>query len=354
VRGRLAPVGLVLCLLAGVVVVLIGTPDPSPRRAPGPPPKVFAFVSGLGGAELTRLVQVGARLDVVAPNWYELDADSGRLRAPSRPHGLLRAAAAQGVQVWPVVNARTGGGSGWEPAAARERIVGSLLAAARGTGALGVTLDMEELRPAQRDAFSALVRTAAQRLHAVDRKLAVYVPRSGPGEGAAYDWAALAGSADLLLASGYNEHWAGGPPGPTTTTDGFRAVVDRALDAAGPARAVPLLGAFGYRWRAGAEGELMSSTEAAALQRASGATVARADGSARFEVGADTVVYETAAGLRARVAAARGAGARWIGLFSLGREPSHFWRGIVTARSTSPGRVTGDLNSPPLAPRSRQ
>jgi hypothetical protein len=57
------------------------------------------------------------------------------------------------------------------------------------------------------------------------------------------------------------------------------------------------------------------------------------DGSARFRLGADTVVYETAAGLRAGASAARAAGARWIGLFSLGREPARFWRGLVTARS---------------------
>jgi len=52
----------------------------------------------------------------------------------------------------------------------------------------------------------------------------------------------------------------------------------------------------------------------------------------RFRVGEDTVVYETAAGLRARVRAARAAGARWIGLFSLGREPARFWDGFETAR----------------------
>jgi hypothetical protein len=58
----------------------------------------------------------------------------------------------------------------------------------------------------------------------------------------------------------------------------------------------------------------------------------RSDGSERFRAGADTVVYETTAGLRARAAAARSAGARWIGLFSLGREPPAFWRGLETAR----------------------
>jgi hypothetical protein len=333
----------VATLLAVALVAVLLTVLPAkqerggePGRRPGPPPKVFAFVSGLDGAELRRLERVGARIDVVAPNWYALEPASGTLRGPSRTDRLLEAARAHGVQVWPTVNARTGGSRAWEPADARARIVQSLLAAARERGSAGVTLDMEELAPAQRDAFSRLVAEAAARLHAAGRALAVYVPRPGPGEGAAYDWAAIAAHADLLLCAGYNEHWAGGPPGPPATTAGFRAVVDRALQLAGRGTAVPLLGAFGYRWPPGARGELISSTEARALRHRVGVRPLRSDGSERFAAGADTVVYETAAGLRARAAAARAAGARWIGLFSLGREPAAFWSGMATAREPAP------------------
>jgi spore germination protein YaaH len=335
-RRRLgAGAALVVMAGAALVAALIAGPGRRGGPAPGPPPKVFAFVSGLGGAEIQRLERVGARIDVVAPNWHELDAASGNLRGPSRTEPLLAAARAHGIGVWPVVNARTGGSAAWEARQARARIVRSLLAVAWSDGASGVTLDMEELRPAQRDAFTALVREAAAALRAAARRLAVYVPRPGPGEGAAYDWAALAVHADLLLCSGYNEHWAGGPPGPTTTTRGFQAVLDRGLALAGPQKAVPLLGAFGYRWTAGAGGELISSTQAEALRERTGGPVVREDGSERFAAGADTVVYETAAGLRARAAAARAAGMRWIGLFSLGREPAGFWDGLATARGGS-------------------
>jgi spore germination protein YaaH len=225
-----------------------------------------------------------------------------------------------------VVNARTAGSAAWEVPAVRERMVRSLLAAASADS--GVTLDMEELRPAQRNAFSALVASAAARLHAAGRRLAVYVPRAG----GAYDWKAIAAHADLLLASGYNEHWSGSPPGPTTTTKGFADVRDRALAAAGPGKAVPLLGAFGYRWAPGRAGRLIGSADAAALRRRTGAGGQVSDGSERFRVGSDTVVYETTAGLRARAAAARAAGARWIGLFSLGREEREFWAGFPTLR----------------------
>jgi spore germination protein YaaH len=312
--------GATAALLLAAVALAAG---PEQQRKPGPPPKVFAFVSRLEGAEIARLKQVGLRIDVIAPNWYALDVRSGNLATPLRTDAdpLLVTALVRGVRVWPTVNALTGGARRWERRAVRTRIAASLRAAALTPGVSGVTLDMEELRPGQRRRFSALVREAAAGLHAVDRKLAVYVPRPGPVAGAAHDWRALARHADLLLASGYNEHWAGGPPGPITTARGFDDIVERALDAGGRRKAVPVLGAFGYRWPAGGQGQLISTSDAEELPRGG-----------RVRAEADTVVYNTGAGLRARARAARAAGARWIGLFSLGREPARFWRGLQTAR----------------------
>jgi spore germination protein YaaH len=107
-----------------------------------------------------------------------------------------------------------------------------------------VTLDMEELAPEQREAFTTLVGEAASALHAAGRRLAVYVSRTG----AEYDWKAIARHADLLLAAGCNESSAGSRPGPITTPKGFGEVVERSRRAAGRRKAVPLLGAFGYRW----------------------------------------------------------------------------------------------------------
>ena len=293
----------VVVAVAAVATCAANAQGDRPRESSGlrSEPRVFAFVSNHGGAELERLARVGARIDVVAPNWYGLDAATGELREPWDRQPLLDVAAGHGIEVWPTVNSLTGGSD-----LARRRIVRALVRVARQHD--GVTLDMEELRPDQRDEFTALVRAAGRRV----RRLAVYVPRTG----AAYDWRALARHADLLLVSGYNEHWSGSRPGPITTRRGFARVLDRALAAAG-ARAVPLAGAFGYRWPAG---ELISTVDAARLRREVGAT------GRRFRVGGDTVVFETAADLRRRWAAARAAGARWVGLFSLGREPASFWR----------------------------
>lgn len=336
-RHRRYAAGVSLLGVAGLAALTAMTPDrPRAQAAPpaGPPPKVFAFISNHGGSELQRLKSVGGRIDVVAPNWYALRSN-GHVRPPWRPGPLIAAARRAGAEVWPVVNAHTHRSRAWERPQVQQRIVQSVTKAGRALGTTGVTLDMEGLAPEQRGAFTALVQAVAASVHATGRKLAVYVPRPGPGSAAAYDWAAIAASADLLLASGYNEHWAGGPPGPITTAAGFSTMLGQALAQAGSGKAVPLVGAFGYRWRPGHYGRMVSSAGAQRLRHRSGTAAVRADGSETFRVGRDTVYYETTAGLRARATAARAAGAQWLGLFSLGREPKAFWHGLATAREHS-------------------
>ena len=151
-------------------------------------------------------------------------------------------------------------------------------------GVSGVTLDMEELRAGQRGPFSALVREAAAgaRGRPQARRLRA---AAGPVAGAAYDWDALARHADLLLASGYNEHWAGGRPGSDRPRPQIRrhrrAGARRRRPAQGRARPrrlrLPLAG--GRR-----PGQLISTRDA-------GAASARA---ASVRADADTVVYNTA------------------------------------------------------------
>jgi hypothetical protein len=316
-RLRTAIVAAALLGVAAIAVVAVvalsrdGAPAPAPP--PGPPPRVFAFLSDLGGPELQRLREVGDRIDVLAPNWHAVSLRTGVFSGPGRRVAVLREARRGRIAVWPVVNA-VGGGRFLTDRAARGRLAEQLARLPRAHGYAGVTLDMEEIPAAERAGFTALVADVARRVHAGGRGLAVYVPRQTDADGdRAYDWPALARHADLLLASGYNEHFSGGPAGPVTTPAGFAAVARRAVRIAGP-RAAPVVGAFGYRWPAGGgRATMLSAVDAEAL---------------RGRVGADALHYNSAADLRAQVAAARAAGARWVALFSLGREPAALWQAL--------------------------
>ena len=265
-------------------------------------------------------------MSVVAPNWYTLDLAGGGISGG--PNLALRAVASAGrVELWPVLNARAGYVATVGTAARRRRLARDIAALAARERYDGITLDVEQLLPVEREAFSALVSAVAARLHRSGRRLAVYVPRrtaAAPTRFAApYDWSRLARSADLLLASLYNEHHAGGPPGPVTTTAGARAVIRYARGLRNWRRVAPVLGAFGYAWPLrGGTATLVSSADAAALAAAPGATVQTADGEQTFTTGRSRVWFETADGLVARARLVRRQRMRWVAVFTLGREPA--------------------------------
>ena len=328
VRRRSAIAAVVLAMLAVAVTALA---SPFRPAGPGPPPHVFAFLSGAGGAELQDLRRYGTRIDVVAPNWFALGVADGRvIGAPSA--GVTALARAEGVGVWPVVNATLGAGA-LATAPVRARIAAAIATVAARHRYDGMTLDLEQLPVAESGAFTRLVALVAGRLHADHRRLAVYVPRrTAHGGDPSYDWGALARSADLLIASGYNEHSAAGPPGPVTTAAGFRRMLEYA---AGISRqkVAPAVGAFGYSWPAhGGAGRLISTVAADAWRRRAHARLYGAGGDAFFFARGRIVHYQTAAALAARAGDARDVRMRWLALFSLGREPDAFWSRVRTAR----------------------
>lgn len=331
VAGALVVVALVV--LAAAANALLDRSAPRP----GPPPRVFAFLSGAGRAELDDLRRYGARIDVVAPNWYGLQLRTLTL-AGAPDQRVVDLAGASGAQLWPVVNATLAGGDPFAAAAARRQIVDAIAAEVARRGYAGITLDVEQLPVGQSAAYSRLVRLLATRLHSRGERLAVYVPRrTADGGDGAYDWRTLAAAADLLIASGYNEHSAAGSPGPVTTAGGFQQMLQYAAGVSRQAVA-PTIGAFGYSWPAtGGRGVLVSTVAAEQLRRRFGAPLHGAGGDAYFFAAGRVVHYQSAAALVARARDARDAGMRWLALFSLGREPQALWSQVTTARSASGG-----------------
>jgi outer membrane protein OmpA-like peptidoglycan-associated protein len=301
------------------------TTAPQPvAAATGAAPKLFAFYSAVPGA-LRRLQEVGSRVDVLAPNWYTLAPATGAISGGQPNARVMALSRTLRFTVWPVVNATMGGSALIDSPAGRTTVVTSIAKLAAKHRLAGVTLDMEEMRPRQKASYSALIAQLASALHAKHRKLAVYAVRRTATDvddsGAAYDWPALARSADLVLASGYNEHSAVTTPGPVSTRAGFAALASYAA-ATSRTKVVPTMGAFGYQWT-GSGARMLSSAEAERRWPVA-AEVGSADGRAEI-AGATTTYFESAEDLWAREQEARRAGARWIGLFTLGREPERFW-----------------------------
>ena len=324
-------------LAGGLVAALLGLSVPGERAAPkpGPPSKLFAFLSTAGGAELDHLRRYGRRISVLAPNWYQLNLPTESLSGGPTP-AVETLTRADGAQLWPVINTRLAAGEAIGGANQRRLIAAAIATEAARRGYQGVTLDIEPLPESESRAFDALVAALAARLHAHQTRLAVYVPRrTAHGGDQAYNWSTLLNSADLLIASGYDEHTAVSQPGPITTAQGFEDVLNYAATLS-RSQVVPAIGAFGYAWPVhGGPGQFISSIAANALRTRTRARQRGAGGDTSFVGDGLIVHYENTPALIARARDARAIGMRWLALFSLGREPDAFWAGITTARQTN-------------------
>ena len=191
-------------------------------------------------------------------------------------------------------------------------------------------------RRGQTDAFSVLVAAIAFALHAQHERLAVYAPRrTANGGDHLYDWPALARDADLLIASGYDEHSASSEPGPVSTNAGFDSMLDYAVDVTNNLIA-PAIGAFGYSWPVGGgPGVMLSTVQADRLRRLTGAPAGTEGGDSTFRTGGQIVYFQDTSQLVAEARAAREHGMRWLAVFSLGGEPGAFWARITTARQSA-------------------
>ena len=313
--------------LAGVLA-LVAAPAATAADAP---PRTFAFLSHADGAERQRLAEFGRCVDVVAPNWYTLERPHRPIASRPPDADVVDLARRAGSELWPVVNAQLAGAdASLARPRVRARLAQRIAGLARRFSYAGMTLDIEGIDPDLRPAFTDLVRRTDRRLAKERRRLAVYVPRrtsARPGYTAApYGWASLSRTADLVLASGYNEHYAGSPPGPITTTAGFAAMLAYA-GTVSRRNVAPTLGAFGYEWPyTGGPGRLIPAT-AAESDPLAALTGVYSDGEVNYLTTSGVVWSETAAGLLARASMAGDAGFRWLGLFSLGREPRSFWAG---------------------------
>ena len=151
--------------LATITAVLALSVIPAAAAVPEPVPageqRTFAFVSHAGGVEEQRLAEFGDCLDVVAPNWYSLDPQTGRVGARDPDADVVAGSRRDGYELWPVINAQTGGERALLSPAGRARIAAAAGALAARHGYDGLTLDIEGIAPEQRSAFTRLVAAVA-------------------------------------------------------------------------------------------------------------------------------------------------------------------------------------------------
>ena len=221
-----------------------------------------------------------------------------------------------------------------EPArlAAAARAVGGAV----GTGDYyGVVLDFEALSPEDAAGLVTVGRAIADsaRAHGA-RTISIAVP---PADTAAYPGRALVGAVDRLLVMLYDQHWAGGPPGPVSDPDWVRRSLAVRIAEVGPSRLVAGLPLYGYQWLVDRGPAVsLSYDDARRLATEAGTTLARDPASHTLtarRAGPPGDAWELwvtdAELLRLLVEDVRRTGVRTFSLWRLGQEDPQVWETVV-------------------------
>lgn len=219
------------------------------------------------------------QIDVLSPGWYDANAD-GSITGYAR-RDVIDASHANGIAIIPlVVNKDVDPDVGHailaDPAR-RAALVNNLVNEAKTYGYAGFQLDFEQIPWTDRDLLTALVQDCASAFHPAGLNLSVAVIPRLPGDASAggalldyfhqwsgaYDFAALARSADFLSFMTYDEHNGVTPPGPVSGTPWMRQALEFSMQGVPPEKATLGLPTYYHDWTG--VGYLTSSSYADAM-----------------------------------------------------------------------------------------
>lgn len=275
------------------------------------------------------LARNGRTLDVAVTTWIALDSVTGAPTvlhaAPHRAGGpattLALVTSWHGAQFHPATVRSLGADPGRLQAAAR-----TVARRAAALGHRGLVLDFEAHEAADTTVLRTVVRAFATAARAARlRSVTVAIPAT---DTVAYGARALVrAGATRVLPMLYDQHWAGGSPGPVSAPDWARRWLDVRVREVGADRVVAGLPFYGYRWTAPGKGETVTHAEAVAAAARAGSRLTRDDasGTLRAPLG-EGAVWVTDAGLVERLLAeVRRAGVRRVAFWYVGQEDPAVW-----------------------------
>ena len=301
-------------------------------------PEFWGFTGPWDTASASSLRARAHHLDAVVTGWMSLDSLTGRLVSPPLYVDTIRLPARTVTRRMAIVSTSHDARFHARPirqlAANRRQlgeVAGAIAVEAAAKGYRGLVIDFEALAPGDLAAQLAVIDAIADSAHARGiSPVTVAIPAE---DTVAYPARRILDVADLVLVMLYDQHWPGSAPGPVSGRDWFRrALAMRVKEAGGAGRLVVGLPLYGYRWRGGAEAEIVGFSDAERIAKTEGVALVRdsATGSMRATKPGGWEMWVTDAGLlRELVADARAVGVSRFSLWRLGQEDPAIWTGLI-------------------------
>ncbi|WP_223068905.1 S-layer homology domain-containing protein [Paenibacillus caui] len=203
-------------------------------------------------------------VNVISPRWYFLE-NNGAMSDKTDPT-LVAWAKATGRKVWAMAGNRSNADVTHDMLSdsnQAKETASALAAYAKKYNLDGLNLDFENVLPKDRKALTAFVADLAAKLHRNGDMLSVCVsPDLGSDWTAAFDYAALARSADYLVLMGYDEHWGSAPdPGPVASLPWVKSALEKLLNQTEPEKVILGMPLYNRDWSVKADGSTFSSED---------------------------------------------------------------------------------------------
>jgi spore germination protein YaaH len=252
----------------GYALLLAPAPSPADTSTPAGPaprqaskPHMLRWVYMVGSQLPDALRQHPEAIDVLSPAWFHL-ADNGDVYGSDSAE-VTQFAKAHGIKVMPIVD-----NGEFDPDVAHDILIDShnqtraldgLTWMVNNFGYDGINIDFENLYNSDRNGFSAFMSNVYARVHRENGKtvtlaLASKTREMFDGFAGPFDYAALAPSFDLAVVMTYDQHYAGGEPGPVASIQWVEAVINYATKAIPANKLLLGLPFYGYNWNVSAGG----------------------------------------------------------------------------------------------------
>ncbi|MDQ0113334.1 S-layer homology domain-containing protein [Paenibacillus harenae] len=203
-----------------------------------------------------------SNVNTLSPRWYFVGS-TGAVDDTTDTK-LAAWAKSNGKKIWAMVGNRSDQEATHQllsSTSARTAAVNGLAARVSQYGLDGLNIDFENVAPADRANFTALVSQLAVKLHALGKMLSVDVsPDLGTDWTEAFDYAALGKQADYMVLMGYDEHYGGSLyPGPNASLPYDEQAVNTILKVVASNKIILALPFYNRDWSLNPNGTVLSS-----------------------------------------------------------------------------------------------
>ncbi len=227
--------------------------NPAPEH-----PLTIGFFVNWDDASMSSLKENLGKLDMIIPEWLHLAGEDGTIREddPNRASQATQYIRARrpDLRIMPLVN--NWNGKEWEGnklgrmlanPTARARAIEQLVAYVDRHAFAGISIDFETIPAKAHPDFRRFIAELYAALRPKNLQLSVNVPASDP----AFDYRALARTADYLILMAYDEHWSTGTPGPIASLPWFAKVLRQRQRDVPAQKMIVAIGNYGYDWLKG-------------------------------------------------------------------------------------------------------